>query len=39
MHAKNNCLSVATASHAGLLNHWCYGSLTFLMLSPGKPLS
>ena len=32
-------LSVATASHAGLLNPRCHGSLTFLMLSPGKPLS
>jgi len=32
-------LSVATASHAGLLNHRYYGSLTFLMLSPGKLLS
>jgi hypothetical protein len=32
-------LSVATATHAGLLNHFCYSSLTFLMLSTGKPLS
>jgi hypothetical protein len=32
-------LSAATVSHTGLLNHSCYGSLTFRMLSPGKALS